>query len=567
MPRVVVRGPDGRFMQNVELGPQGAALVGRAPSPEVLQDHNFSAGRIQVAAVTSPDISANHVLCWAADGEVLVKDLRSRNGTWLLLPPGQTIRIASGEVVLQLAQASPRSSSADEPATPSWTGRHDYAEALVTAIQQWPRLHALDLEVRISKLVGDLSAPSCIPLANGEALDLLPRTTTDADWLGLLEKLWRWVARNNASYASEELTRSEGMILSSRAIRKAHREVVDAASSGATTLLLGGPSGAGKEMLALAFHRHAGRSGPFVALNCAMLSKELLRSELFGADIGAFTGATRRIVGAVERAQGGTLFLDEIGEMSEDVQPMLLRFLDLREFESLGQYGKAQRADVRVVAATNKDLRAAARAGKFRSDLWFRLCTHVVEVPPLRERWDDVVTYLGSVRVPGATHSFKDSLSAEALEVLRKHPWEGNFRELTSFCQRFSRGAAPGSIDAAACRAALERGALLPSAPPADPVSAASNTDWAELSSRATAAFVEDRGRDPMSWDDQKEWNEKYLKPLLFYYLSGAAAAPAPLDDDALSLLASRTASRMGADRGTALKQLTRYFERFAPMR
>jgi DNA-binding NtrC family response regulator len=295
-----------------------------------------------------------------------------------------------------------------------------------------------------------------------------------------------------------------------------------------------------------------------------MFSKELLRSELFGAEAGAFTGAVRRIVGAVERAQGGTLLLDELGEMPAEVQPMLLRFLDRREYDHVGQQGRVQRADVRVVAATNRDLREAARSRDFRVDLWYRLSVHVVEVPPLRARWDDIVSYLESVSVPGRSQSLFGLLSPAAIEVLRTHPWEGNFRELTNLTQRLLATLDHGTIDAAACRRSLDRGALRGTADMVvgDGFTEAS-PDWSELAARAVRAFTEDRGREPRSWDDQKEWNEKYLKPLLFFHLSGMAGLPPPRDPEGMTALASRIARQVQADRGTAAKQLARYFERF----
>jgi DNA-binding NtrC family response regulator len=371
-----------------------------------------------------------------------------------------------------------------------------------------------------------------------------------------------WGRRPIGNWADE--TPGEGMILASLAIRTAHRHVVDAAQAEAPTLLLTGPSGAGKEMLAEVFHRHSRGSGPFVAVNCSLFSKELLRSELFGAEPGSFTGASRRITGAVERAQGGTLFLDEIGDLPSEIQPMLLRFLDRREYENLGHYGKVQRADVRVVAATNVDLREATRESKFRADLWYRLSVHVVEVPPLCRRLDDLIAYLKSATTNDGTCSVYDALSPSALEMLRAHPWDGNFRELTNFRQRLPKDAGPASIDAATCRRALEMGSLRPLQKSSTPATHTKGTDanWVELTTRAIRAFIEDYGREPSNWDDQKEWNEKYLKPLIFHELSGAAPAIPP-DTEALSALASRSATSVQADRGTALKQLSRYFQRF----
>jgi DNA-binding NtrC family response regulator len=566
VPRVIAKGPDGQIEHTLELGPPRAVLLGRAPDPDTAQGAPEDDGRpLHVATLVAPSVSANHALVWSDQGTVCVRDLGSRNGTWLLLPRGQTVRVGGSDVVLHLAQPAGNAASGDEPSAPTWSSRRDFAPALAASVGQWLRIHGVEAQVTVVANSGNGAEPPMrVPLANGEALDVVPVATADTNWSRLLEQLWRWVARQNSVYEAEEETRREGMILSSRAIRTAHREVVDAAKAGARTLLLTGSSGVGKEMLAEVFHRHSDRGGPFVPVNCSMFSKELLRSELFGAEVGAFTGATRRILGAVERAQGGTLFLDEVGDMPIEVQPMLLRFLDRREFDQIGQYGRVQRADVRVVAATNRDLRGAARAGGFRDDLWFRLSVHVVEVPALRGRWEDIVAYLESVTMEGGRHSLLGALSPTALDLLRSHPWEGNFRELTNFVQRLPRNAGPFGIDVATCRRALERGSLRSRpTPPAEGAPDPARADWTELTVRAVQAFVEDRGREPSSWDDQKEWNEKYLKPLLFFQMSGASTYPPPADDNALSSLASQTASNVKADRGTAAKQLARYFERF----
>jgi DNA-binding NtrC family response regulator len=464
---------------------------------------------------------------------------------------------------LQLAQSIGGATANDEPAAPAWNTATEYARAIANAAERWLHAHGVDARATVvSSRVDNSSAPTRLPLASGEALDLEPLGTTDSRWARLLEQLWRWSARQNSIYETEEETRREGLILASNTIRAAHREVADAAERGAPTLLLTGPSGSGKEMLAEVFHRHTGRSGPFVAINCALLNKELFGSQLFGAEAGAFTGATRRIVGAVERAQGGTLFLDEIGEIPSDVQPMLLRFLDRREFERLGQYGRVQHADVRVVAATNRNLREAARTGGFREDLWWRLSVYEVEVPSLRSRWEDVYAYLETVRTEDGRSTLREALSPEALDLLRQHPWEGNFRELRRFAERLSRSERGERIDATACGRALRQSSLRPTPPSPGPLEAVP-ADWAALVARAMQAFVEDHQREPSSWNDQKEWNEKYLKPLLFFHLSGAAGHPPPVDDDALSSLAAKAATRLRADRGTAHKQLSRYFERF----
>jgi DNA-binding NtrC family response regulator len=172
------------------------------------------------------------------------------------------------------------------------------------------------------------------------------------------------------------------------------------------------------------------------------------------------------------------------------------------------------------------------------------------------------MAYLESVRLADASCSARAALSAEALEVLRTHPWEGNFRELATFAARLPRAARNGEIDAATCRRALERGSLRPSSPPPQP-EATLRPDWAALVERSLRAFREDHGVAPGTWDDQKEWNEKYLKPLLFYHLSGASDLPVPIDEGGMSALAAKAAARVQADRGTAAKQIARYYERF----
>jgi DNA-binding NtrC family response regulator len=561
MARLIVKDPNDQAEQTIVLGESEAVLLGRAPDLRGVRLEPEEGERsLRAVPVAAPSVSANHALAWSQEGAVHLRDLGSRNGSLISLPRNGVARISGGDVVLQLARTTDGSARRGEPPPPRWTSAAEFAPSLKASIEAWLRHEKMSVEVRIvSDPEGGPDLPGRVPLATGEALDLMPLHTVDALWSEQLEVLWRWVARQNLDFEAERDAESEGIILASPAIRRAHRDVVAAARAGSSTLLLTGPSGAGKERMAETFHLHSGRSGPFVAVNCSMLSKEMLRSELFGAEAGSFTGATRRIVGAVERAGGGTLFLDEIGDLAPEVQPMLLRFLDRREYDRLGQSGRVQRADVRVVAATNRDLREAARSTGFRADLWYRLSVRVVDVPPLAARWEDIAAYLARARVDGAG-SLADALSPEALELLRAHPWDGNFRELTNFADRFQHGPTP--IDAAACREALAQGALhAPSLdPPASPVTDEdAAAKWHELARRAAEAFMEDSASaGPESWDQVKDFGENYLKPLLFAHLSGAVAT-ARFDQ----VDVGRAAKRLGADRGTAQKQLMRYFTRF----
>ena len=211
-------------------------------------------------------------------------------------------------------------------------------------------------------------------------------------------------------------------------------------ASAETTVLLTGESGTGKEVLARYLHSASQRArGPFVALNCAALPDTLLESELFGYDKGAFTGATVSKPGRIELAQGGLLFLDEVGEMSAPVQAKLLRVLQEREFQRLGGT-RTIKADVRVVAATNRDLRAAMTRGTFREDLFYRLAVFEIHVPPLRERPQDILPLAGSFLEDIGRELGRPAagISRDAREALLRYPWPGNVRELRNVLERAS---------------------------------------------------------------------------------------------------------------------------------
>jgi DNA-binding NtrC family response regulator len=195
-------------------------------------------------------------------------------------------------------------------------------------------------------------------------------------------------------------------------------------------VLITGPNGAGKEKIAEIVQANSMvRSGPFVTLNCGALPSELLEAELFGADVGAYTGATKAREGKFDSADGGTLFLDEIGNLSLNGQMKLLRVLETGRFERLGS-NKERQVKVRVISATNADLDAMIRTGTFREDLYYRLNTIELRVPPLAERVDDII--------PLARHFLADGkkLSTAACAALRKHTWPGNVRELKNVLQR-----------------------------------------------------------------------------------------------------------------------------------
>ena len=226
-----------------------------------------------------------------------------------------------------------------------------------------------------------------------------------------------------------------GMIGSSRNMQPVYRGARLIARRD-TTVLITGPTGCGKELVARAIHNLSLRSTrAFVVINCAAIPEALLESELFGHTRGAFTGAMQTYGGRIQTAQGGTLFLDEIGDMPLSLQPKLLRFLEQKELQRLGSC-EVVRVDTRVIAATNARLLSLVQQGKFREDLYYRLCAFPIEIPPLRERPEDILQLAQyfldklSLRPPAP------ELSAEGAHLLRSHSWGGNVRELQNVIER-----------------------------------------------------------------------------------------------------------------------------------
>jgi DNA-binding NtrC family response regulator len=315
--------------------------------------------------------------------------------------------------------------------------RRDAPGCLVLDVEL-PGLSGLDLQRELVKenarvpiifLTGHGDIPMSVRAIQAGALDFLTKPV-DADLL--LEAIERGIAQDHG------LVRSAGVIGTSPPWRAVIGQAVKVAPA-ETTVLLTGESGTGKEVVAHLIHRGSRRAeGPFVALNCAALPEALLESELFGYEKGAFTGAVSARAGRLEQAAGGTLLLDEVGEMSPAVQAKFLRVLQEREFQRLGGT-RMLKADVRVIAATNRDLKAAMTRGAFREDLYYRLHVFAIHLPPLRERPEDIlpllehfVQALGPVVIgrPAA------GISREARAHLLAHAWPGNVRELRNAVER-----------------------------------------------------------------------------------------------------------------------------------
>src|SRR5580693_35372 len=238
----------------------------------------------------------------------------------------------------------------------------------------------------------------------------------------------------------EEIDReakSDEIIGSSAALQKVLSLVSKVAPTDAT-ILVTGETGTGKELVARAIHRRSLRSSrAFVSVNCAAIPRDLIASELFGHEKGSFTGALQRRLGRFELAEGGTIFLDEVGELPIETQIALLRVLQEREFERVGG-SHTVRSDVRVIAATNRDLESAIAAGAFRTDLFYRLNVFPIEIPPLRERTEDIPTLIECFIHRYARKAGKRIASIEkrTLDLLQSYAWPGNVRELQNVIER-----------------------------------------------------------------------------------------------------------------------------------
>jgi PAS domain S-box-containing protein len=267
------------------------------------------------------------------------------------------------------------------------------------------------------------------------ALDLTEQKRAEAEIRALKDQLYRenLALRDEVDRASM----FEEIVGTSNALKTVLSLVVRVAPTDSTVFITG-ETGTGKELIARAVHKRSRRSGrPFVSVNCAALAPSLISSELFGHEKGAFTGATQRRLGRFELADGGTIFLDEVGELLPETQVALLRVLQEREFERVGGT-QPIRVDVRLIAATNRDLKAAVVTGTFRQDLFYRLNVFPIEAPPLRERKDDVLTLVEYFLHRYATRAGKtfQSIDKKTLNLLQRYDWPGNIRELQNVIER-----------------------------------------------------------------------------------------------------------------------------------
>ena len=298
---------------------------------------------------------------------------------------------------------------------------------------------AIDPTAKVIVLTGQNDQTNALRAVALGAYDFLAKPF-DPDVLTLtIERAWRLhelQAENRRLQSLHQPDALSGLITRDTDMMRIARTIERVSSSNATVLLLG-ESGTGKEVLAQGVHTASKRSGRFIAINCAAIPENLLESELFGYEKGAFTGATKTTPGKFETANNGTLMLDEIGDLPQTLQAKLLRFLQERTVERLG--GRSEIAvDVRVVGATHQDLKALIAQGRFREDLYYRLAEIVINIPPLRARHGDPVLlahafvkrFAQEQRRPGL------SFSEDALRAIEQHPWQGNVRELLNAIKR-----------------------------------------------------------------------------------------------------------------------------------
>src|SRR5256712_165485 len=308
-------------------------------------------------------------------------------------------------------------------------------------IEVLERIKAIDEGVEVVRVTAVKAVPTAVAAMKLGAFDYLTKPFEEDELLQLVRRaLETRSLEREVVFLRAELARtqdSEEIVGQHPAMQKLHRVIAQVARTTAT-VLISGQSGTGKELIARAIHGQGPRRDkPFVAVNPAAITESLIESELFGHERGAFTGAHQRKLGKFELAQGGTLFLDEIGTLKAELQAKLLRVLQEREIERVGGT-RSIKIDVRVVAATNVDLKEAIRSGAFREDLYYRLNVVPIEVPPLSERITDVPLLVDHfIRRYSREFSKRvDGLSRDALAAFKQHGWPGNIRELENVIKR-----------------------------------------------------------------------------------------------------------------------------------
>jgi two-component system response regulator HydG len=319
---------------------------------------------------------------------------------------------------------------------------------LVITDMKMPEVSGFDLmrhvrenfpDTEMMMITGYPSVPDAVKAVKTGAEEYLPKPFTDEELLSTVERvLDKLRLRRKARGVESEVKRTyHGLIGESKVMRLINDEIEKAATTDAT-VIISGESGTGKELVARAIHYASGRaSAPFIPVNCGAIPSELLESELFGYVKGAFTGARETRAGFFQTADGGTIFLDEISETGQPMQVKLLRVLQDKEIYMVGSR-RPQKVDVRIEAATNKDLLNLVEKTAFRDDLYYRLAVITIDIPPLRERGDDILLLTSHFLAKYAKESEKPApeLSDGVIDIIKGYNWPGNVRELENFIQR-----------------------------------------------------------------------------------------------------------------------------------
>ncbi|OKH89958.1 nitrogen regulation protein NR(I) [Thalassospira sp. TSL5-1] len=302
-----------------------------------------------------------------------------------------------------------------------------------------PRIRKLRPDLRVIVMSAQNTLLTAVKAAQRGAFEYLPKPFDLNELMGIVDRaLETPVNQENAKPAGEEGDDRLPLIGRSAAMQEIYRSLARLMNTDLTVMVTG-ESGTGKELVARALHEYGSRRhGPFVAINMAAIPRELIESELFGHEKGAFTGANERKVGRFEQAEGGTLFLDEIGDMPLEAQTRLLRVLQEGEYTRVG--GRTPiRVNVRIVAATHRDLRKLIREGSFREDLFYRLNVVPIRLPSLRERLEDIPELVNHFLAQASEQGLpRKTLSAEAMARLKAHRWPGNIRELENMVRRLT---------------------------------------------------------------------------------------------------------------------------------
>ncbi len=331
---------------------------------------------------------------------------------------------------------------------------------LVITDQRMPKASGMQLikhvrqnyrNTEVIMLTGYASVPNAVEAMQSGAYEYLSKPFTEQELLSAVSRAMDKLALLNIHRFSGHLLSPQecGLIGNSKVMQKVYRAIDKAAGSDAT-VLVSGESGTGKELVARAVHYNGHRrSAPFVPVNCGGIPDGLLESELFGYRKGAFTGAHESRAGFFQTAAGGSIFLDEIAELGLPMQAVLLRVLQDKTVFSVGSR-KPAKVDVRIIAATNKKLGDLAQSGHFREDLYYRINVIPIELPPLRERGDDILLLINSFvdRIAKEQHKTPPVFTDSALRALRSYPWPGNVRELENVIQRLLLMADGECIDA-----------------------------------------------------------------------------------------------------------------------